>query len=308
MSQAHHGVSGLVGKLVTELEVNCDAEKYYKIWKHHEEVPQAVSHLFTGVKVIQGDGLVSGCIKEWDYVFEGKAMSAKEETTHDDEARTLHHRLFEGELMKDYKKFDSIIQVNPKPNGHGCIVTWSIEYEKMKEDSPVPFGYLAFFHQNIVDINSHLCYLMAPHGVSGLAGKLITEYEVSCDADKYYKIYKHAEDVQKAIPHLCIDVKVINGDATRSGCIKEWNFIIEGKMVRSVEETIHNDETKTIHHRFTKFDSVIQVNPKPNGNGSVVTRSIAYEKINEDSPTPFAYILFSHQAIEDMNKYLCDSE
>ncbi|KAI3867298.1 hypothetical protein MKW98_001732 [Papaver atlanticum] len=63
---------------------------------------------------------------------------------------------------------------------------------------------------------------MAPHGVSGLAGKLITELEVSCDADKYYKIYKHAEDVQKAIPHLCIDVKVINGDATRSGCVKEW--------------------------------------------------------------------------------------
>ncbi|KAI3924881.1 hypothetical protein MKW98_031132 [Papaver atlanticum] len=286
---AHHGVSGLVGKLVTELEVNCDADKYYKMWKHHEEVPQAVSHLFTGVKVIQGDGLLSGCIKEWDYIFEGNAMSAKEETTHDDGARNLHHRLFEGELMKDYKKFDSIIEVNPKPNGHGCIVTWSIVYEKMKEDSPVPFGYLAFFHKNIV----------------------------SCDADKYYKIYKHAEDVQKAIPHLCIDVKVINGDATRSGCVKEWNFIIEGKMVRSVEETTHNDETKTIHHRvfegdlmkdYKKFDSVIQVNPKPNGNGSVVTRSIAYEKINKDSPTPFAYILFSHQAIEDMNKYLCDSE
>ncbi|KAI3932457.1 hypothetical protein MKX01_001778 [Papaver californicum] len=154
---AHHGVSGLVGKLVTELEVNCDADKYYKIWKHHEEVPQAVSHLFTGVKVIQGDGLLSGCIKEWDYIFEGKAMSAKEETTHDDETRTLHHRLFEGELMKDYKKFESIIAVNPKTNGHGCIVTWSIVYEKENEDSPVPFGYLAFFHQNIVDINSHLC-------------------------------------------------------------------------------------------------------------------------------------------------------
>ncbi|MCL7045056.1 hypothetical protein MKW94_025173, partial [Papaver nudicaule] len=66
---AHHGVSGLVGKLVTELEISCDADKFYKIWKHHEEVPQAVSHLFTAVKVVQGDGLRSGCIKQWDYIL-----------------------------------------------------------------------------------------------------------------------------------------------------------------------------------------------------------------------------------------------
>ncbi|XP_026416120.1 major latex protein 146-like [Papaver somniferum] len=122
---AHHGVSGLVGKLATQLEVNCDADEFYKIWKHHEEIPQAVFHLFPAVKVVQGDGLVSGCIKDWDYILEGKAMRAKEQTTHNDEARTLHHHVCEGDLLKDYKKFDDIIEVNPKPNGHGCIVTWS---------------------------------------------------------------------------------------------------------------------------------------------------------------------------------------
>ncbi|KAI3989619.1 hypothetical protein MKX01_036228 [Papaver californicum] len=83
-------------------------------------------------------------------------MSAKEETTHNDETRTLRHRVCEGEVMKDYKKFDSIIEVNPKQNGHGSIVTWSIEYERMKEDSPTPFAYLEFFHQNLVDVNSHI--------------------------------------------------------------------------------------------------------------------------------------------------------
>ncbi|MCL7052221.1 hypothetical protein MKW94_015912, partial [Papaver nudicaule] len=86
----------------------------------------------------------------------GKAMIAKEETTHDDETRTLHHRIFEGDLTKDYKKFESIIEVNPKPNGHGSIVSWSIVYERMKEDSPAPFAYLAFFHQNLVDVSSQL--------------------------------------------------------------------------------------------------------------------------------------------------------
>ncbi|KAI3971903.1 hypothetical protein MKW92_021632 [Papaver armeniacum] len=158
---------------------------------------------------------------------------------------------------------------------------------------------------------------MACDGVSGLVGKLVTELEVDCDADKYYKIYKRLEDVQNAIPHLCTGIKLIHGDASRSGCIKEWNFILEGKMIRSVEETTYNDETRTLHHRifegdlmkdYKKFDSIIEVNPKPNGNGCIVKRSIVYEKINKDSPTPFAYVLFCHQAIEDMNKHLCDSE
>ncbi|MCL7046447.1 hypothetical protein MKW94_023564, partial [Papaver nudicaule] len=87
----------------------------------------------------------------------GKTICAIEETTHDDETKTLHHRIFEGDLMKDYKKFDSIIQVRPKLTGTGCIVTWSLAYEKINEDSPVPFAYLPFCHQVIEDMNKHLC-------------------------------------------------------------------------------------------------------------------------------------------------------
>ncbi|MCL7035557.1 hypothetical protein MKW94_028348 [Papaver nudicaule] len=141
---------------------------------------------------------------------------------------------------------------------------------------------------------------MAPHGVSGLVGKLVTELEINCDADSYYKIFKHAEDLPKAAPHLYAGVKVISGDVTRSGCIKEWNVIHEGKTIRTVEETTHNDETRTLHHRifegdlmkdYKKFDVIIE-----------------YEKVNEDSPTPFTYLPFYQQAIEDMNKHLCDSD
>ncbi|XP_026428101.1 major latex protein 15-like [Papaver somniferum] len=158
----HHAVSGLVGKLMTEIEVHCGADKFYNIWKYHEEVPQAVPHLFTGVKVIQGDGLESGCIKEWDYIVEGKALNGKEVSTYNDEKRTIHHLSLGGDLKKDYEKFNYkkinyIIEVKPKPSGNGSIVSWSIVYEKVNEESPVPFDYLKFFHQNIVDMNSHIC-------------------------------------------------------------------------------------------------------------------------------------------------------
>ncbi|KAI3949994.1 hypothetical protein MKW92_017106 [Papaver armeniacum] len=154
---AHHGISGLVGKLVTQVEVNSDADKYYKIWKHQEDVPKAIPHLYPGAKVIDGDATRSGCIKEWNYILEGKAMTAVEETTHDDETRTLSHHITEGDLMKDYKKFDVIIKATPKPDGHGSIVAVSVVYEKKSEDSPTPFDYIKFFHQNIVDMNSHIC-------------------------------------------------------------------------------------------------------------------------------------------------------
>ncbi|XP_026442853.1 major latex protein 22-like [Papaver somniferum] len=130
---AHHGISGLVGKLVTEIEVHCDADEYYKIFKH-QDVPNAVPHLFTGWKVIKGDGICSGSVK----VIDGKTFSATEESTHTDETRTVHHRIFEGDFMKDFKKFDSVIQVKPKPDGKGSIVSWSMVYEKRNEDVPAP--------------------------------------------------------------------------------------------------------------------------------------------------------------------------
>ncbi|KAI3969130.1 hypothetical protein MKW92_024231 [Papaver armeniacum] len=136
---AHHGVSGLVGKLVTQLEVNCDADIFYKIVKHHEEVPNVIPHFFTGVQVTKGDGLVSGCIKEWNYIL------------------GLTHHIIEGDLMKDYKKFDVIVKATPKPNGHGSVVTYSILYEKINGDSPAPFDYLKFYHQNILDMSAHIC-------------------------------------------------------------------------------------------------------------------------------------------------------
>ncbi|KAI3920148.1 hypothetical protein MKX01_017805 [Papaver californicum] len=104
----HHTISGLIGKLTTESEVTCNADKYYKNFKHHEDVPKAVHHLFTSVKVVEGHGTTSGCVKEWGYIIEvkyidvfvvyaeGKPLTGKEKTTYTDETRTIHHKVIEG--------------------------------------------------------------------------------------------------------------------------------------------------------------------------------------------------------------------
>ncbi|KAI3978344.1 hypothetical protein MKX01_013142 [Papaver californicum] len=157
MAHQPHGISGLVGKLVTESEVNCNADKYYKIYKHHEDLPTAIPHIFTSVKAVEGHGTTSGCIKEWGYLIEGKPLTCKEKTTYTDETRTICHSVVEGDLMKYYKKFNVTHVVNPKASGHGSILMIIIDYEKINEDSPVPIPYLAFFHQVNEDLNSHLC-------------------------------------------------------------------------------------------------------------------------------------------------------
>ncbi|MCL7039337.1 hypothetical protein MKW94_025064 [Papaver nudicaule] len=152
-----HGISGLVGKLIAESEVNCDADKCYKMVKHHEEVPAAIPHIYTSVKTVEGHGLTSGCIKEWGYNHEGKTLTVREKSTYDDETRTILHSAVGGDIMNAYKKYDATLVVNPKANGHGCIVKWTIEYEKINEDSPVPIAYLALLTQTTEALNFHLC-------------------------------------------------------------------------------------------------------------------------------------------------------
>ncbi|KAI3897235.1 hypothetical protein MKX03_032426 [Papaver bracteatum] len=155
MADHHHTISGLAGKLVTELEVNCNADKYYEIWKHHEDIPNAMPHIYTGVKVVEGHGTTSGCIKQWDYT--AKQSLSRRQRTYTDETRTIHHSAVGGDIMNDYKRFDVTLLVNPKANGRGSIASCTIDYEKGNEDSPVPIGYLSFFQKNIEDLNSHLC-------------------------------------------------------------------------------------------------------------------------------------------------------
>ncbi|KAI3840222.1 hypothetical protein MKX03_035111 [Papaver bracteatum] len=304
----HHTISGQAGKLVTGSEVNCNAVKYYEIWKHHEDVPNVTLHI-SGVKVIEGHGTTLGC-----------------KTTYNDETRTTHHSGIGGDMMKVYKKFVATLVVNPKANGHGSIVSWTIDYDKIHEDYPIPISYLQFFQFQIEDFfaffrirmweNLHLPKMAQHHTISGQAGKLVTASEVNYDADKYYEIWKNHEDLPNVTPHIP-SVNVIEGHGTTSGCVKEWNYLLEGKNLHVHEKTIYNDETRNKHHSaiggdimkvYKKFVVTLVVNPKANRHGSIVSWTIEYEKLHEDSPFPIDYLQFFQFQIEDVNSHLCSYE
>lgn len=58
--------------------------------------------------------------------------------------------------MNDYKKFHLILTVSPQADGCGGIVSLSIEYEKVNEDSRAPVAYLALCQKIIESMNSYL--------------------------------------------------------------------------------------------------------------------------------------------------------
>ncbi|KAI3853407.1 hypothetical protein MKW92_017414 [Papaver armeniacum] len=124
----------LKGTLSFKTEVHCSADKYYSMYKHKvTELPKDLA---------------------------GKPHCVKKEkvTEMDDERRRITHDLFEGEVMNVYKKFAVTLHVKPKKGDiEGNVVKWSVEYEKLNEDSPTPLSYLDVLDKITRDLNAHLC-------------------------------------------------------------------------------------------------------------------------------------------------------
>ncbi|XP_026387405.1 major latex protein 146-like [Papaver somniferum] len=150
----------LKGTLSFKTEVHCSADKYYSMYKHEvTELPKIMPFVYGDIQVIEGDGVSVGSVKQWNYVLEGKPHCVKEKVTEmDDEKRRITHDLFEGEVMNVYKKFAVTLHVKPKKGDiEGNVVKWSVEYEKLNEDSPTPLSYLDVLDKITRDLNAHLC-------------------------------------------------------------------------------------------------------------------------------------------------------
>ena len=72
----------------------------------------------------------------------------------DEENRSITLKVLDGEVLKDYKSYKFTTQAIPK--GEGCLVIWTIEYEKASEGGPDPHNYLEFSVNITKDIESHL--------------------------------------------------------------------------------------------------------------------------------------------------------
>ena len=87
--------------------------------------------------------------------LDGKAVMSKEVIeTIDDKNLLVTFKVIGGILKEMYKSFKFIIQATPK--GEGCLVHWTLEYEKLNADDPDASSMLQFAVGQSKDIDAHL--------------------------------------------------------------------------------------------------------------------------------------------------------
>ena len=81
-------------------------------------------------------------------------MSKEVIETIDDQNYLVTYKVIGGILKEMYKSFKFIIQATPK--GEGCLVHWTLEYEKLNADDPDANTMLQFAIGQTKDIDAHL--------------------------------------------------------------------------------------------------------------------------------------------------------
>ena len=71
----------------------------------------------------------------------------------DEENKSVTFKVIEGDLMEHYKEIKLTVHVDTK--GEDNLVTWTIEYEKVKDDTADPHTLMEFCLHVTKDIETH---------------------------------------------------------------------------------------------------------------------------------------------------------
>ncbi|KAK4479720.1 hypothetical protein RD792_015252 [Penstemon davidsonii] len=146
---------GLTGKLVSKIDIKSDGDVFHEIFR---ERPHHISDMspskIQNVDLHHGDWGKVGSIICWNYTHDGKEKVAKEIIEAiDEENKLVKFKVIEGDLMELYKSFTLVVHVDT--NGDDNIVTWTLEYEKIREDVPDPHSLMEFCLHVTKDIENH---------------------------------------------------------------------------------------------------------------------------------------------------------
>ncbi|OVA01712.1 Bet v I domain [Macleaya cordata] len=147
-----------IQKLGVEAEVKCSADKFYGTFKHNiTQLPKFFPQVYKSIELIQGDGASVGSVRLWKYEIEGTCIMAKDRTTMvDDKQRAITWSIIDGELLNHYNSFElKLVSVTPKGDD-GCLVKWSLEFEKANEDAPTPTAYMPVLEKVTKELAFHL--------------------------------------------------------------------------------------------------------------------------------------------------------
>ncbi|KAK9091608.1 hypothetical protein Sjap_024785 [Stephania japonica] len=153
--------------LDVENQIKCPANKLFDFIKNNfTMLPQIFPSVLKG-EVLEGDGNSLGSVNRWEYVLgvrraenganPDEILVVKEKLVEIDEKNMSFTREgIEGDVMKNYKRFDLKAIVIPKGTDDESILKMSIIFEKFNENDPHPYPYLHFFERMATMFGSHL--------------------------------------------------------------------------------------------------------------------------------------------------------
>ncbi|XP_019160363.1 PREDICTED: kirola-like [Ipomoea nil] len=150
---------GLKGKLLRQIEISFHGDVFHEIYRDR---PHHVPSMCPIVVGVEGQWGTVGSIIIWKFTHDGETKTASEVIESiDDEKKMMKFRVIGGDdVLEYYKSFIITYQVDT--NSDGNFVSWSIEYEKLKEEIPEPLTYLELLLNITKDIDNHHAKLLNP--------------------------------------------------------------------------------------------------------------------------------------------------
>ncbi|PWA72105.1 hypothetical protein CTI12_AA273680 [Artemisia annua] len=107
-----------------------------------------------GCELHEGEWGAVGSILKWNWLVDGEPQHTKELIEFADENnKSITFRVLEGEIIQIYKRIAANVRADQ--NGENCLVTWTVEYEKINEDVPDPDSIIDFAYNLTKDIKTH---------------------------------------------------------------------------------------------------------------------------------------------------------
>ncbi|KAG6391614.1 hypothetical protein SASPL_149370 [Salvia splendens] len=148
-------MAGLSGKLVDKINIKSDGDVFHELFR---EKPHQISGIcpdkIQTCDLHDGEWGKVGSVIVWNYFHDGKKRVAKEIIEAiDEENKSVTFKVIEGDLMEHYKEIKLTVHVDTK--GEDNLVTWTIEYEKVKDDTADPHTLMEFCLHVTKDIETH---------------------------------------------------------------------------------------------------------------------------------------------------------
>ncbi|XP_049407728.1 kirola-like [Solanum stenotomum] len=145
----------LKGKLISQTEIKGCKDLFHEMFKnkpHH--LPNVAPQTIQATDLHEGNWGTIDAVINCNFTVQGQEKVVKVSIEDiDEEKRLVTYKIFEGNLMEQYKAFKVTLHIENEEENN--LVIWTIQYEKQNEDVPEPFSYLQMAVNLTKDVDAH---------------------------------------------------------------------------------------------------------------------------------------------------------